>query len=346
MHALTEAIDGGNGYPSGLFWFHRTGASALPAVTTLINHASRAGIQAALIEGETFDEALGDIVKQVAGIPPDLAAKLDAHRSRITNVPLPDAMGGWPVIRLNALPVPNYPTLCRLIECDVGGTKAVKEILAKSGVSAVAVRKMTGVLAFGADEELRKAFGPFGIRRLDTQSLEPHRLGYDSAELGLLRDAFAVALATNRPVNVHRGRGSDLCFLDATRATGEVEMLKKVTDQISGVVPRTSVGWEEVLHIKLSYCLGRMWLLIEPSVRLCFDQTATEDAKNRAKDFVRERLASRYNRKWNSLLDVWAAIVVGAEQDAALRAFSKDTGLSANFVVNRTTGFSRRGSLR
>lgn len=346
MHALTEGILSGNGYPGGLFWFHCPGTPVFPAVTRLIEEAQRAGIQAALIESDTFDETLGDIIKQIDGIPAELAAKLDAHRPRVTDVPVPEAAGGWPVVRLNALPVPSYPTVFRLIECDVGGSQAVREILAKTGAAAVAARRKTGVLAFGADTELRNAFGPFGIRRLDTQSLEPRRLGYDSIEVGLLRDAFAVALGTNRPLRVVRRRNADLCVLDSNRAKAEVDILKKVTEQISGIVPQTSVRWEEALYVKLTYRLGRMWLLIEPSVRISLDESVTEEKKNRAKDFVRERLAARYNRKWNALLDAWSKIIVGPGQECTLKAFHMDEGLNATFVVHGTTGFSRRGLAR
>jgi len=342
MHALREAIDGGNGFPRGLFWFHRPGEPVLPAVTTLIREAEKAGIQAALVEAETFDEVLGDLVKQVETVPPDLAAKLDNHRSRISEVPLPDSCGGWPVIRLNALPVPRYPTLCRLVACAIGNTKAVKEALAASGVHAVAVRQKQGVLAFGADADLRKAFGPFGIATFDMHSIEPRRLHYESSELGLLRDAFAVALAKHRPVTIRRRRDSDLCLLDPLRPSLDIEPLKRVAGQLRGVVPNTSVTWEEALYIKLSYHLSRMWLLIEPSVRLDLDDTASDDTKETAKDFARERLATRYNNTWNAFLDAWAVVVVGKDQDVILRAF-EDDGPDATYSVHRTTGFSRRG---
>ena len=345
MHALREAIDGGKGFPSGLFWFHRPGAPVLAAVTTLIRDAEKAGIQAALVEAETFDEVLGDVVKQIEALPADLLAKLDKHRSKISEVPLPEPGGGWPVIRLNALPVPRYPTLCRLVTCTIGNTKAVKEALVSTGVNAVAVRQKQGVLAFGADSDLRKAFGPFTISNFDTHSIEARRLHYESSELGLLRDAFAIALSKHRPVIIRRQRGSDLCLLDPARPSSDIDPLKQVVGQLRGVVPKTSVQWEEALHIKLSYHLGRMWLLIEPSVRLHFDDDTSDDTTKLAKDFVRERLASRYNRAWNALLDAWVSVLVGSEQEVILRAF-EDGGPDTTYSLYRTTGFSRRGQSR
>lgn len=344
MHALKEAIDNGNGFPNGLFWFCCPDSPVLPAVTDLIREAQGFGIQASLVEGHTFDEVLGDIVKQLDNIPEDIAAKLDKHSSIITDVPVPEPAGGWPVVRINALPVSKYPILCRVIKCDVGGTKAVKEALALSKSNAVAVRNRQGVLAFGADPELRKAFGRFTISHLDTYSIEPKRLHYDSSELGLLRDAFAVALTRNRPVDVRRQRNADLCLLDMTRiSSDEADNLKRITGQISGVLLGTTVAWEEALHLKLSYQLGRMWCLIEPTVHAHMPADTDYESRDKAKDFVRERLASRYNRHWNALLDVWSALLVGSNSEITLRAFTEDDGADAAFCIQRTTGFSRRG---
>jgi NAD-dependent SIR2 family protein deacetylase len=72
MAALEEAIDGGHGYPGGLFWFQRVDSPLFPAVPALLEKAIGAGVRAELIAVETFDELLGDIIKQFEKVPPDL----------------------------------------------------------------------------------------------------------------------------------------------------------------------------------------------------------------------------------------------------------------------------------
>lgn len=346
MDALSDGLDNGRGFPNGLFWFHRPDAEIFPAVKTLIEGAKQLGVQADLIEAETFDEVLGDLVKQIETISPELSSQLDKHRSRITEIPLPDSAGGWPVVRLNALPVPVYPTLCRRIECGIGNTKEVKAAVAASGVHTLAARTKQGVIAFGSDADLKKTFGGYQITTFDTYSIEPKRFYYESSELGLLRDAFATALVKDRPFLVHRQRRFDLCLLDHSRAGPDFDQLKRVTGQLKGVVPRTTIEWEEALHLKLTFRLGRMWLLIEPSLKIHMDDDTPDQTRDVAKDFVRERLASRYNKTWNSLLDAWAAALVGPTQEVVIRAFSGEDGLSAKYSVNRTTGFSRRGQVQ
>jgi len=345
MQALREAIDNGRGYPFGLFWFHRPDSPLLPAAEELIRDAVKAGIQATIIEAYTFDEVAGDAVRQIENIPADVQSLLDAGSSRITDVPISAPDGGWPVIRLNALPVTSFPTLSRLIECEIGATKEVKEALVTYPFEAVATRKKAGVIAFGADSVLRKVFERFSISRLDTYAIEPKKLHYESAELGLLRDAICIALTKHRPLTVKRRRGSDQCIVDAARGEQDpgIGELKRVAGQIFGVVPKTAIKWSEALNVKLSYQLGRMWLLIEPTVALQMPEEISDDARDAAKDFVRERLASRYNRTWNALLDAWSSVIVGPGEEARVKAFSVDDGADATFTIGRTTGFSRRG---
>ncbi len=59
MDALEEAIDGGQGYPRGLVWFHRPDGPVFERVSALISKATAAGIQAQIVEVQTFDELLG-----------------------------------------------------------------------------------------------------------------------------------------------------------------------------------------------------------------------------------------------------------------------------------------------
>src|SRR5262249_25834733 len=100
INALEEAIDEGRGYPGGLFWFQRSDSPCFPAVSDLIAKAARSGIQAELLDVQTFDELLGDVIKQFEELPRDIAAKLDRYGSRLTEIPLVPPGQGWPVVRI------------------------------------------------------------------------------------------------------------------------------------------------------------------------------------------------------------------------------------------------------
>jgi hypothetical protein len=343
MSTLHEAIDNGQGYPAGLFWFARADSSTLAAVTSLLSKATEHGIQAQLLQIETFDELLGDILKQLTDIPSELQAVLDRHAARLTNIPIEPPGENWPIIRTNALPLTNWPTTCRRIVCAIGGTKQVREAIINQHARAIAVRTSAGVIAFGSDAELSKAFDPFHIEEFDCHAIEPKRLRFESAELGLLRDAFALAVEAAGPFQVKRSRSSYLLIADFSRlSTSDIAVLRQCTGSLSGTISPTGLQWCEALRLKLDYHLGRLWLLLEPTIY--FDEPRTEEERYVAGDFVRERLAARYNRQWNSILEGWISIIIGNRDERQLSAFAISDGVDASFTVAKVTGFSRRGS--
>ena len=190
--------------------------------------------------------------------------------------------------------------MCRRVVCDIGGTENVRETIAERRARIVGVRARAGVLAFGSDLEIRKAFSPFHITDFGCHVIEPKKLRFESAELGLLRDTLAQALQANRPFVAERARSAHILRIDPARAPAtELAPLRDRTGQLSGKIPNTSVDWSEALRIKLDYQLGRLWLLLEPTIS-CGD--VAESGQHRAvADFVRERVATRYNRQWNSV---------------------------------------------
>ena len=69
----------------------------------------------------------------------------------------------------------------------------------------------------------------------------------------------------------------------------------------------------------------------------------TEDiqTRKRVKEFIRSRLADRYNPKWNGLFDAWAGVLTGNQDETELRAFGIADGLNAVFTLVKTTAFVR-----
>ncbi len=89
VESLEEAIDGGRGFPSGLFWFHRPEAECLDLVRDLLAKATRAGIDAHLIESQTFDELMADVISLMPDIPAEVTAFLDMRPRRLSHAPIP-----------------------------------------------------------------------------------------------------------------------------------------------------------------------------------------------------------------------------------------------------------------
>jgi hypothetical protein len=342
MAALEEAISGGHGYPNGLFWFHRPGSVLLDPVSQLIERAKSAGVQAWVIEAQTFDELMGDVVRQFDDIPPRVLEELGATAKRVTEI-APEAPGsGWPVVRLNALPFLEWPSVCRRVACTIGGTKEVRDVVQAAGANVLVARRNVGVLAFGDDEAIRNCFSAFKITAFDFHSIEPARLRYESAELGLIRDALARGISRSRPLFVHRRRTVHFLGAIADDPSSLLNSLKKAVGQLTGTVPGTTLKWAEAIRVRVEHRLERLWLVFEPTI--WFESTEDDEQRYVAGEFVRQRTATRYNQQWNSLIAAWATILQG--DLAPLKAFDTADGTDAIFRLGTTTAFSRRAQKR
>jgi hypothetical protein len=339
MDALVEAINDGKGYPSGLFWFHRPDTPYLSHVSDLIERAHKSGIEAHLIDIETFDELMADIISMMPELPDEIEKRLSGYARKVSNVPMPSGKNAWPVIRLNALPITSTPTVCRRIVCKIGGTKEVREAITKAAADVIGARRQIGIIAYGADNEIRKAFDSYDITEFDVHTIEPSRLRYESAEYGLLYDAICRALSRERPLIVERRRQSNIAAIDPTKATDRLfSPLKQAAGKIAGIIPGTRVQWTEAVRIRLEYRRKTVWLLLEPTI-----WTEKSDIDSvKIKNFIRDRLAGRYNSSWNKTIDAWANIITSGQRECTLKAFGISDGLDASFTISSVTGYSYR----
>ena len=219
MATLTEALNGGRGFPNGLFWFKRSEEAPYGAVTDLISTAQKLGVDAHIIDNEAFDELMSDIVHHL----PKTASKLDIIRTvrppRLTGAPLRARSNTIPVIRTNALPILSHPVMCRLVHCDIGGWQEIEEAVRKAGVTVLAQRTKAGVIAFGRDADIRQALSPYGIKSTDTLPIAEDRLTHQTGELALVREGLFLALKQRPNVKIVRRRPDRFC--SPRRQTGQ-----------------------------------------------------------------------------------------------------------------------------
>ena len=115
---------------------------------------------------------MGDLHLMIEDLPAALAKHLDSVAPRITEAPMPPMNGGWPVVRLNALRITSFPSICRRLVCNVGGMKEVRKIAQESGKNIIVARRQVGVIAFGSDADVRATFSPYNIKEWDLHSIE------------------------------------------------------------------------------------------------------------------------------------------------------------------------------
>jgi NAD-dependent SIR2 family protein deacetylase len=340
MDTLEEALEHRNAFPAGLFWLLRGDDQPLPRVQQLLMRAQRAGVEAALVRVQNFDEAMRDLLRLVKGIDTTIVDRFATERRRWSSAPRPQGNRGWPVVRLNGLPLDRIPRVCRRVVCGVRGYAEVREAVEMVGVDLIFTSARGSVLAYGADPDVRNAFEAYGITEFDLHTIDDKRLRYESAERGLLNDALNRALARARGLDVIRRRNTNL--LAPLNANDNVwASLRKLVGTLDGTVNGyPELHWREGIETRLDWAGNRLWLLVDP----CTIFTGvTDDNKAAAADFARERTVKRYNRELNALIDFWVGLLAGDGSD--LRALGIGDGVDAVFTLSRTTAFSRRSGV-
>lgn len=337
MDSLDAALTGTTPFPGGLFWLTRADSAPLPRVAALLQAAADKGVDGGLVEIENFDETLRDLVRLTPDVDTTALDTFAANRSVLSAAPRPSGRADFPVIRFNALELEATPSVCRRIVCDIGGHAEIMQAIEAAGANVLAARVRAGVLAFGTDDDIRSAFGPFGIKDFDLHPIETRKLRYESQEQGLLRQALSLALARAHGLNRVRRRNADLLY-PAISTDPTWSDLRGLVGPISGRVPNhPEIEWQEGVGLRLAWADDRLWLLIEPrTVLIGVDDTN----RAAATDFTRERTVRRYNRDLNALISFWTTLLAAGGRE--LRALDVTTGVDAAFRLATNTAFSRR----
>lgn len=343
MEALEEAAVEG-GFPAGLFWVHCASDPPSQRVEAVVAKAAAAGVTAAIIEAQTFDELLGDLLRQTPNVPEELLAIAEQQAPRVSSAPIPVHGAGWPVIRTNALSVVEWPQTCRRLEASIGGAKALREVIAVADVQdqVIAARTRAGVLAFGSDAALRTALHENEPQPGDLHAIETARLNWESGEHGLMAEALARALARERPLLARRRRAQWVLVVDPHgRSDSALAPLLAAAKTLIGTLP-SGAHWGEAVALRLDWRLDRLWLLLDPIIWATRSQGPRPA---RDMDFIRERRARRYNPQADELLQAWIDVLLGGETLARVSSFGSTDGVDAAFVLDGTTAYSRRAQV-
>ena len=264
MNTLEEALEHVSPFPGGLFWLHRGESDPLDSVSKFLTSAAEKDVDGGLVRIENFDETLRDLVRLIPDIDTTQLDDFASERAVLSPPPRTTGNRGYPVIRLNGLQVETLPTICRRVNCDIGGFKEVSEAVSNAGVKVLATRTAKGVLAFGSDSDVRAALAETSIKDFDLHEIEKRRLRYDSQERGLLKQALSEALARAHSLTLKRRRNSDL--LAPADPTDEKWLpLKKIVGVLSGTVPKhPELSWHEGIATRLDWADDKLWLLVEP----------------------------------------------------------------------------------
>lgn len=357
MSALGEALAVEGAYPGGIYWMKRSASGLLPEVRQFLETASSKGVSANLLVSETFDELAGDLADALSF---EEALQRHIHeagpRKAVGAVPLPTNEARQdPILRCSALRVMQMPSVARRISLKKSASiLEVRDLLkaAKAGGSIAAAGK--DFAAFGSDEKILAALAPFEPSLAGEITLDPER---DSWALGLLYDAFVRAVCRGRPLHARLRRkghrvliSGDFPDEDSEHRTKRLKALGPLRaaydGPLYGRVPALDLPFTEALDLRLELVDGKWWCVFDAftNVDLPLLEVVPEGepqplrALNPAADWLRERWAQRYNRKWSSIIGAWSQILSGEARACWLK---DGEGIDAVFNVGAVSAWSR-----
>ena len=354
MTVLTDLANNPNSFPKGLFWFTRPGGSLLPQVKALIERASSNGIDAHLVESETFDEVFGSVLNGLSDIPETIRAQVDVYRDRSPKQAIPGSGNRFPVIRLNGLPILEFPSTARLVDCEIGGSKELQEAIRVANADIIAIRKREGVIGFGADAAFKSALAYNSIKGMSMYNIPPWKLGQEeSAFKDLFLSAIIRGLLTDECLKYTKRRSLHIIHVNPkhiseSRLQGLSSLSYKsygklIKHEMTGIVSGTNLHWVDAIELSLSFVRNTLFLILQPTV-ITQKKKDIELGKT-CGAFVKEKNAQRLNEGYNEILSAWIATLFKCEEESSdevtLRTFSSTEGVSAHFKIGFKTVYAK-----
>lgn len=341
MEALTAALNQPNPFPHGIFWFVRSGTTPLQLVSNFIVQAKNKGVEAQIIEIETFDTAWAEIIKGFDRLPKEDVDKLNENYFRVNNRPLPAKGKRLPLIRFNAIYIQQFPATARLFKCNAGNTKEISQLIESASSPLLCIRKNAGIVGFGPDKEFERVFKVYGDFQKDLYQIPEKTLHYDDSSVkGLLTHALAKALSNGKPLLSVKRISRYVLIPDPKKIHLPVfnELKKEFTDKITGFVPNTKLAWIISLDINIQFKLQTAFLVLTPGILVA--KSATGEGQGMIAPFVKELKARWYNDKFDRILSHWLNVLFDSTEITVKAFDSNDEGVNATFRLNKTTAHS------
>ena len=345
MDVFDEALASGNSFPHGLFWLLKIGDKPCSRLQELITKAQNSKINANIIEIQNFDETMSDLFKQFDNVPEDIKKYLNTKMPKATFPPLLPQGKGFPVIRLNALPI-EIPLNANIIDCEIGGNKDIREVIKQKHGNIAAIRRKEGVIGFGRKDEFEKVFNDYKIKSIKSYTIDNERIKNGRQELNLIYQFLTKCFENNFPVIGKYRNHNYFLVIDRNKFKPQIfsewSMFGKTfKEYLFGTIPNINLNWEQAIKIKIEHIFDQYWLIIEPKIWVESPVDLNEEQMNIIKTFINKKYTNRYNIPSNAILDSWIDFLVGKNKNKTISLDMKMED-APNFTINGTTAYSRR----
>ena len=351
MAMFHSALEQSNPFPQGLFWTTTSLSTVSGQVHDLVAYAQHKNVRSEIIETGTFDIMLSKIWRQVPSRNDKLDAKVRSFALKSVCIPRPPKGIIFPILRMNALHICDFPDTCGSIDCQpVLGFGELNEIVGSARPDAI-ITFREKILFWGSSETVSKIFAPDRVKSISSYPLsETIRSNPDSTVLqSFIEQALAKALCQNKPL-ILRKKGSSYFAvvnrekindpkLDALK--GAVGFRKSLCPIFGSIPGKVDTFWAEALKMKVDFRDGKWWLLVEPDIWV-----SPLSERENVIDFLRDKKLRRYNGHAFNILNAWINLLCGSVGYGDNIFFAKcygKTDYPAQFGVNTRTAYSRRG---
>ena len=352
LDAFRRAIEQPNAFPKGLFWITSFHGFVFPAVTQLINDAKSKGINAHIIEADTFDILMIRIWKLTKDKPANLDAKIKRtifEGPRIGRYP---DLGGFPIIRTNAFPILQMPTSCNSLQLRVqlSYTDFLQKV--KDVKTSLMMSKQDSILYWGPKIDISKIFPEEEIRAQNSIDLTEIIKTYNSHTKSWIIRALVVSLIRGKSIKLRKYHGFHAVVSAKHEKFNEIEPLlkealitydyktktRKSPKELAGKVPGINDAyWMESAELTLDFFDNRHWLVIKPDIWI-----EPIERRKDAKDFITAKKRNRFNSTQNALLEAWKKILLGSDQETIVTPYGDDESNKPVFKIGCITAFSKR----
>lgn len=353
MEAFNKAVENDNAFPKGLFWITSVQGHVFPVVSFLIEKAKAKGINAHIVQADTFDSLMGTIWKQMIPKNDEYDRKIRRAVFEIPNIARHPDSSSYPLLRLNAFPILSMPKTSFAIQTKVPLSVPDFVERARQASSSAITVKEKNILYWGSDSDIHKIISPEEIANVENQDMEEYLVNYNNNALinSFYSKALTKALVRKKAIVLRKRHGRTYAVISSLHEKyseiGPIlkDALKAYNFQTKQEIPPNSlVGrvpgventfWMECVEINLESFDGKFYLTLVPDIWI-------EPGMNRklCKDFLTEKKKARYNKTQNRMLDAWKQILIGNEDKVILRSFHESIVNNAEFEISTKTMYS------
>jgi len=364
VQALKDVLKERASFPGGIYWVTRSPSELLPAVRELLLAIISKGAEAHIVQSQNFDEFAGGVA-DVVSFDEVLEKHIREGRTQpiVRSMPLPTHEAiETPILRCSAVRILSLPKVARrLVLQKPAQIFELRQCLKESKARATVAAAGSDYAAFGSDEELLSALAKFGPTAAGTIELDPVA---HSWALGLLYDALTRSLCKGRPFLPRLRRRGHSILVSAGYPDEDVERRRRRLESLSsmkgaygesiyGNVQNLGYPFNEAVRIRFEQAAGHWWCVFDPYTNVDLPKNLEERVEGEprleepmgylwkpspAADWIRERWAQRYNRKWSAIINAWSAAFEGEGRAFGLE---EGKGIDAVFQIGSVTAWSR-----